>query len=202
MSFQPFGRRDANGAIAEKRSGAFFRGIRGPRVGPWPATEASAATTGSAQPASAVTIDGNQTMTAAKSLDVPGVTISYKVRGSGPFLFVFGSPMATPMFAPLADALADHHTVVTHDPRGIARSTVADPPSRTPRPSCGPTTSWHSSMPLAPRTRTSSGAAVERRRAWLWSRGIPAVSGRSLPMSRRSWSCCRTRPRTGPEPRH
>lgn len=66
-------------------------------------------------------------MIETKSLNVPGATISYEVRGSGPFLFVFGSPMPSPMFAALADALADHYTVVTHDPRGISKSTLTDP---------------------------------------------------------------------------
>jgi len=35
--------------------------------------------------------------------------------------------MASADFAPLADALAGDHTVVTYDPRGIAGSTIEDP---------------------------------------------------------------------------
>lgn len=66
-------------------------------------------------------------MTRSATLRVAGATIYYEVRASGPILLVFGSPMASPMFTPLADALADHYTVVTHDPRGISRSTIDDP---------------------------------------------------------------------------
>ena len=59
---------------------------------------------------------------------VPGARLHYEVRGSGgPLLLVIGSPMASADFAPLADALAGDHTVVTYDPRGHANSTIADP---------------------------------------------------------------------------
>jgi hypothetical protein len=61
------------------------------------------------------------------TLEVPGARLHYEVRGSGPLLLVLGSPMAAAMFAPLADALADDHTVVTTDPRGIGSSPLADP---------------------------------------------------------------------------
>ncbi|MBN2623493.1 MAG: alpha/beta hydrolase [Acidimicrobiales bacterium] len=61
------------------------------------------------------------------SLDVPGARLHYEVRGAGPLLFVMGSPMDAAAFAPLADALAADHTVVTHDPRGISASTLDDP---------------------------------------------------------------------------
>jgi pimeloyl-ACP methyl ester carboxylesterase len=57
---------------------------------------------------------------------VPGARLHYEVRGSGPLLLVIGSPMAAAEFAPLADALATDHTVVTYDPRGYAASTVDD----------------------------------------------------------------------------
>jgi pimeloyl-ACP methyl ester carboxylesterase len=60
-------------------------------------------------------------------VDVPGARLYYEVRGSGPLLLVIGAPMSSPHFAPLADALADDHTVVTADPRGIARSVLDDP---------------------------------------------------------------------------
>ena len=60
-------------------------------------------------------------------LDVPGARLHYEVRGTGPLLLVMGSPMGAAMFAPLADALAADFTVVTHDPRGIARSPIDDP---------------------------------------------------------------------------
>jgi pimeloyl-ACP methyl ester carboxylesterase len=61
------------------------------------------------------------------TVDVPGARLHYEVRGSGPLLLVLGAPMAAADFAPLADALADHHTVVTTDPRGVSASVVDDP---------------------------------------------------------------------------
>lgn len=70
-------------------------------------------------------------MTAAppvtRILDLPDVSLSYEVRGSGPLLLITGSPMAGRFFVPLADALAADHTVVTHDPRGISGSVLVDP---------------------------------------------------------------------------
>jgi pimeloyl-ACP methyl ester carboxylesterase len=62
-----------------------------------------------------------------RSLDVAGARLHYEVRGSGPLLFVIGSPMAAAEFAPLAHELAATHTVVTYDPRGLANSTIDDP---------------------------------------------------------------------------
>lgn len=72
---------------------------------------------------------------ATRSVTVPGAQLHYEVRGpadlaarrGGPLLLVIGSPMASAEFAPLTDALADDHTVVTYDPRGYAASTIADP---------------------------------------------------------------------------
>ncbi len=66
-------------------------------------------------------------MTTTHTITVPGGRQYYEVRGSGPLLVLLGSPMAAPFFAPTADALADDHTVVTLDPRGIGRSPVDDP---------------------------------------------------------------------------
>ena len=62
-----------------------------------------------------------------RSVTVPGARLHYEIRGSGPLLLVIGSPMASAEFAPLADALASDHTVVTYDPRGYANSPVDDP---------------------------------------------------------------------------
>jgi pimeloyl-ACP methyl ester carboxylesterase len=63
-----------------------------------------------------------------RSVTVPGARLHYEVRGSGgPLLLVIGSPMGSADFAPLADALAGGHTVVTYDPRGHANSTIDDP---------------------------------------------------------------------------
>ena len=64
------------------------------------------------------------------SLAVPGVRLHYEVRGtsaSGPLLLLLGAPMPAADFAPLAEALASDHTVVTTDPRGIANSHLDDP---------------------------------------------------------------------------
>src|ERR1051326_2602885 len=66
-------------------------------------------------------------MTTANTIDVPGAHLHYEVRGSGPVVLVIGSPMGAAPFAPLADALAVDHTVVTHDPRGISESRLDDP---------------------------------------------------------------------------
>ena len=59
-------------------------------------------------------------------LDVPGGSVYYEVRGSGPLLLVVGQPMTSGGFAPLADLLAEDHTVVTYDPPGVGESTVDD----------------------------------------------------------------------------
>jgi pimeloyl-ACP methyl ester carboxylesterase len=66
-----------------------------------------------------------QTVT-GRHLDVPGGRIYYEVRGSGPLLLVVGQPMTSGPFAPLAELLAEDHTVVTYDPRGVGQSTVED----------------------------------------------------------------------------
>jgi clorobiocin/coumermycin A biosynthesis protein CloN7/CouN7 len=60
-------------------------------------------------------------------LDVPGATLHYDLQGTGPVLLLAGVPMDASGFAPIVPLLAVDHTVVTYDPRGIARSTVADP---------------------------------------------------------------------------
>ena len=62
-------------------------------------------------------------------LDVPGGRLAYDVRGSGPLLLVVGQPMTAGAFGALAEQLAEDRTVVTYDPRGLGRSTVADPAS-------------------------------------------------------------------------
>ncbi len=55
-----------------------------------------------------------------------GAELHVEVRGTGPAVVLFGCPMDADAFAPLADRLASDHTVITSDPRGIKRSTVAD----------------------------------------------------------------------------
>jgi pimeloyl-ACP methyl ester carboxylesterase len=67
------------------------------------------------------------TTTTIHTIDIPGGTLRYEVRGSGPVLLVLGAPMAAADFGTLADALAGEHTVVTQDPRGISGSRLDDP---------------------------------------------------------------------------
>ena len=64
--------------------------------------------------------------TKTERLNVPGASIYYEVRGSGPLLLVVGQPMTSGPFGPVADLLADRHTVVTYDPHGVGESTVED----------------------------------------------------------------------------
>ncbi|HEU4945831.1 MAG TPA: alpha/beta hydrolase [Kribbella sp.] len=63
----------------------------------------------------------------AATLDVPGASIHYELRGQGPLLVLHAAPMDATSFEPLAALLATRHTVLTSDPRGIHRSTVTDP---------------------------------------------------------------------------
>ncbi|WP_129664533.1 alpha/beta fold hydrolase [Phytoactinopolyspora endophytica] len=62
-------------------------------------------------------------------LSVPGASIHYEVRGSGPVLIVIpGGPQDAGVFADLARHLADRYTVVTYDPRGNSRSVLEGAP--------------------------------------------------------------------------
>ena len=66
------------------------------------------------------------------TLDVPGATLTYDVRQAdspAPVLFMIGSPMGAGGFGTLAGLFTDR-TVVTYDPRGVERSTKADPASQ------------------------------------------------------------------------
>jgi pimeloyl-ACP methyl ester carboxylesterase len=60
-------------------------------------------------------------------LDVADGKVYYEVRGSGPLLLVIGQPMTSGPFAPVADLLAEDHTVVTYDPHGLGQSVTDDP---------------------------------------------------------------------------
>lgn len=65
------------------------------------------------------------------TLEVPGAVLAYDVRpgperGTSPTLFIIGSPMGAGGFGTLAGHFRDR-TVVTYDPRGVERSTKADP---------------------------------------------------------------------------
>ncbi len=67
-----------------------------------------------------------------QTLDVPGATLTYDVRKTdspAPVLFMIGSPMGAGGFGTLAGHFTDR-TVVTYDPRGVERSTKADPASQ------------------------------------------------------------------------
>jgi pimeloyl-ACP methyl ester carboxylesterase len=58
-----------------------------------------------------------------ETLRVPGASLYYEVRGSGPVLLMIpGGPMDADGFKDLADRLADEYTVVTYDCRGNSRS--------------------------------------------------------------------------------
>jgi clorobiocin biosynthesis protein CloN7 len=61
------------------------------------------------------------------TLDVPGAHLRYRVIGSGPVLLLIpGGPADATAFAGIAPLLAEDHTVVTYDPRGISHSTRDD----------------------------------------------------------------------------
>jgi pimeloyl-ACP methyl ester carboxylesterase len=65
------------------------------------------------------------------TLEVDGATVTFDVReadGSAPVLLMIGSPMGAGGFVTLAGHFSDR-TVVAYDPRGIERSTKADPTS-------------------------------------------------------------------------
>src|SRR6202050_4341282 len=59
----------------------------------------------------------------AETLPVPGASLYYEVRGSGPVLLMIpGGPMDADGFKDIADRLAGDYTVVTYDCRGNSRS--------------------------------------------------------------------------------
>ena len=65
------------------------------------------------------------------TLDVPGAVLTYDIRrvdSAAPTLLLIGSPMGAGGFGTLAGHFTDR-TVVTYDPRGVERSTKADPTS-------------------------------------------------------------------------
>ncbi|MFE7623843.1 alpha/beta fold hydrolase [Streptomyces sp. NPDC057509] len=62
------------------------------------------------------------------SLRVSGATLHYEVRGQGPVLLLIpGGTGGAASFDGVVDDLAAACTVVTYDPRGMARSTLDDP---------------------------------------------------------------------------
>jgi pimeloyl-ACP methyl ester carboxylesterase len=65
------------------------------------------------------------TQATVETLKVPGATLYYEVRGSGPVLLcISGGPTDAGMFADLAGRLADRYTVVSYDQRGHSRSSL------------------------------------------------------------------------------
>ena len=66
------------------------------------------------------------------TLKVPGATLHYEVRGTGPVLLLIpGGPADAGAFAPISSELADRYTVVTYDPRGLSRSPFDGEPQDT-----------------------------------------------------------------------
>ncbi|WP_378729691.1 alpha/beta fold hydrolase [Nocardia brasiliensis] len=62
------------------------------------------------------------------TLEVPGATLHYEIRGGGPLLLLIpGANGDTDVFDALAERLADRYTVVAYDRRGFARSPLAEP---------------------------------------------------------------------------
>ncbi|WP_338697243.1 alpha/beta fold hydrolase [Streptomyces sp. Q6] len=69
-------------------------------------------------------------MITSHTLRVPGATLHHELRGSGPVLLLLpGAGGDAAALDPVADALADTFTVLTHDPRGYSRSTLDGPPA-------------------------------------------------------------------------
>jgi pimeloyl-ACP methyl ester carboxylesterase len=63
-----------------------------------------------------------------ETLKVPGASLYYEKRGSGPVLLMIpGGPADAGVFTAIAGILADRYTVVTYDPRGNSRSTLDGP---------------------------------------------------------------------------
>jgi pimeloyl-ACP methyl ester carboxylesterase len=63
-----------------------------------------------------------------QTLEVPGASIYYEVRGSGPALLMMpGGPADSGAFSNIREHLTPDYTVVTYDPRGISRSPLDGP---------------------------------------------------------------------------
>ena len=64
----------------------------------------------------------------SETLQVPGASLYYEVRGSGPVLLMMpGGPADATTFRPLESDLASRYTVVTYDPRGLSHSKLEGP---------------------------------------------------------------------------
>jgi pimeloyl-ACP methyl ester carboxylesterase len=63
------------------------------------------------------------------TLEVPGASLCYEVRGTGPLLLIIpGRPTDAGALAGVAACLADRYTVVTYDRRGLSRGPLSGPP--------------------------------------------------------------------------
>ena len=63
-----------------------------------------------------------------RTVDVPGATIYYEVRGNGPVLLMMpGGPADSTTFRQIEDDLAKCFTVVTYDPRTYSQSVLKEP---------------------------------------------------------------------------
>ena len=63
-----------------------------------------------------------------QTLKVPGASLYYEVRGTGPALLMMpGGPADSGAFSNIREHLTSHYTVVTYDPRGISRSPLDAP---------------------------------------------------------------------------
>jgi pimeloyl-ACP methyl ester carboxylesterase len=66
--------------------------------------------------------------TKTERLKVPGASLYYEVRGSGPvLLFMPGGPADAGAFRRIAGHLDSDFTLVTYDPRGLSHSTLDEP---------------------------------------------------------------------------
>ncbi|ADI09437.1 abhydrolase, alpha/beta hydrolase fold protein [Streptomyces bingchenggensis BCW-1] len=62
------------------------------------------------------------------ALEVPGATLHYETRGSGPVLLLIpGGAADAGLYEGMAPDLAAHYTVVSYDPRGLSRSPLDGP---------------------------------------------------------------------------
>ncbi|BDM74004.1 hydrolase (plasmid) [Streptomyces nigrescens] len=62
------------------------------------------------------------------TLDVPGATLHYELRGRGPVLLLIpGGAADAGLYAAMTDDLAARYTVVSYDPRGLSRSRLDGP---------------------------------------------------------------------------
>jgi pimeloyl-ACP methyl ester carboxylesterase len=63
-----------------------------------------------------------------RTLEVPGASLYYEVRGSGPVLLMMpGGPADATTFRRIEQPLAENYTVVTYDPRGLSHSQLLAP---------------------------------------------------------------------------